>query len=81
MAGQVSTGSEKSTVKMENLGPHLNRVIWVLAGLSGLFLGLRLFCKLWKRRPLWWDDIFLIASWVRPLTMLITSPLPRRLFC
>ncbi|KAK4119115.1 hypothetical protein N657DRAFT_650534 [Parathielavia appendiculata] len=48
----------------EHLGPYLNRVIWTLAALSGLFLGLRLFSKLWRHRGLWWDDHFLIASWL-----------------
>ncbi|KAK4038326.1 hypothetical protein C8A01DRAFT_48028 [Parachaetomium inaequale] len=47
-----------------NLGPYLNRVVWSLAALSGLFLGLRVYCKLLRRRQLWWDDHFLIASWV-----------------
>ena len=47
-----------------NLGPHLNRVVWLLASFAGVFLGLRLYCKLWRRRQLWWDDYLLIASWV-----------------
>ena len=51
------------------LGPYLLRVIWVLGGLSTVLLGLRIFSKLWRRRPLWWDDYVLIAAWVslRPL--------------
>jgi hypothetical protein len=48
----------------DNLGPYLNRVVWSLAALSGLFLALRVYCKLLRRRQLWWDDHFLIASWV-----------------
>ncbi|KAL1841238.1 hypothetical protein VTJ49DRAFT_7306 [Mycothermus thermophilus] len=47
-----------------NLGPYLNRVIWSLAGLATLFLGLRVYCKLLRKRALWWDDYFLIASWI-----------------
>ncbi|KAJ4291288.1 hypothetical protein N0V88_006291 [Collariella sp. IMI 366227] len=47
-----------------NLGPYLNRVIWTLAALSGLFLGLRLYYKIFRRRQLWWDDYVLVASWV-----------------
>lgn len=50
---------------VENLGPYLKRVIWTLAGLAALFLGLRLYCKVWRQRSLFWDDYFLIASWVR----------------
>ena len=48
----------------ENLGPYLNRVIWSLAALSTLFVGLRVYCKLLRRKQLWWDDHVLIASWV-----------------
>ncbi|KAK0638990.1 hypothetical protein B0T16DRAFT_338091 [Cercophora newfieldiana] len=46
------------------MGPYLLRVIWVLAGLSTTLLGLRLFSKLWRRRPLWWDDHVLVAAWI-----------------
>ncbi len=50
----------------DDYGPQLNRTIWLLVALSALFLGLRIYCKLWRRRLLWWDDYFLVASWVRP---------------
>jgi hypothetical protein len=32
--------------------------------LSALFLGLRLYCKVIRRRGFWWDDHVLVASWV-----------------
>ncbi|KAI1073234.1 hypothetical protein LB507_010845 [Fusarium sp. FIESC RH6] len=32
--------------------------------LSGIFLGLRLYCKVIRRRGFWWDDHVLIASWI-----------------
>ena len=48
----------------ENHGPYLLRVVWALAALSTLLLGLRLYCKLSRRRRLWWDDYVLIAAWV-----------------
>jgi hypothetical protein len=47
-----------------NHGPYLLRVVWALAGLSTLFLGLRVYCKLSRSRRLWWDDHILIAAWV-----------------
>jgi hypothetical protein len=53
----------------ENLGPYLLRVVWPLAALSTLFLGLRAYCKLSRRHRLWWDDYILIASWVRTRTV------------
>lgn len=49
---------------IETLGPNMNAVVWLLVGLSGLFLGLRIYCKFMKSRGLWWDDYLLIASWV-----------------
>lgn len=42
----------------------MNAVVWLLVGLSGLFLGLRIYCKFMKSRGLWWDDYLLIASWL-----------------
>ncbi|KAH6623400.1 hypothetical protein F5144DRAFT_595577 [Chaetomium tenue] len=47
----------------ESHGPYLNRVIWSLAALSTVFLGLRVYSKILRRRQLWWDDYVLIASW------------------
>jgi len=47
-----------------DMGPYLLRVIWVLGALSTALLGLRLYSKLWRRRPLWWDDWVLVAAWV-----------------
>lgn len=46
-------------------GPQLNRTIWILTTLGAAFLALRVYCKMWRHRGLWWDDWFLIASWVR----------------
>jgi len=48
----------------EDLGPQLNIVFWLLTTLASLFLALRLYCKFHRGRHLWWDDYFLIASWV-----------------
>ncbi|KAK4120726.1 hypothetical protein N657DRAFT_648913 [Parathielavia appendiculata] len=38
--------------------------IWSLTIAAAVFLALRLYCKLSRGRLLWWDDYFLIASWV-----------------
>jgi hypothetical protein len=37
---------------------------WTLTSLSGFFLAVRIFCKLWTKRRLWWDDHMLAVSWV-----------------
>ncbi|KAB5585117.1 hypothetical protein GE09DRAFT_15318 [Coniochaeta sp. 2T2.1] len=49
---------------IEDLGPQLNVVVWMLLGSSGLFLALRLYCKFLKNRGFWWDDHLLVASWL-----------------
>lgn len=50
----------------EDLGPRLNLIFWLLTSLSFIFLALRLYCKFYRGRKLWWDDHLLIAAWVRP---------------
>ncbi|KAH8890712.1 hypothetical protein GQ53DRAFT_824435 [Thozetella sp. PMI_491] len=48
----------------DDLGFTLNCAVWALAGASVLFLGLRIYAKLWRGRRLWWDDYILIAGWL-----------------
>ncbi|KAH6880039.1 hypothetical protein B0T10DRAFT_495700 [Thelonectria olida] len=37
---------------------------WSLTAASAILLFLRVYCKLWRGRGLWWDDHLLITSWV-----------------
>jgi hypothetical protein len=53
--------------QMEDYGPQVNFVIWLLTALSAAFLALRVYCKFLRHRGLWWDDHVLIASWVSVL--------------
>lgn len=46
------------------LGGTIIAISACLTFLSGIFLGLRLYCKLVRRRGFWWDDHVLIAAWV-----------------
>lgn len=46
-------------------GPQLQAVDWCLVVMSAVFLTLRLYCKIWRHRGLWWDDHTVIAAWVR----------------
>lgn len=48
----------------DDRGPNILVTNWMLAGLSGLFLAVRLACKLRATRQLWWDDYVLVVSWV-----------------
>ncbi|KAK4167904.1 hypothetical protein QBC43DRAFT_125813 [Cladorrhinum sp. PSN259] len=38
-------------------------VLWILLVVSGIFLGLRVYAKVWRGRYLWYDDHVLMASW------------------
>ncbi|CAG1995436.1 unnamed protein product [Fusarium graminearum] len=46
------------------LGGTIIAISACLTFLSGIFLGLRLYCKLVRRRGFWWDDHVLIAAWI-----------------
>ncbi|KAH9903599.1 hypothetical protein F4778DRAFT_91276 [Xylariomycetidae sp. FL2044] len=48
----------------QDLGPRILASGWSLTALAAVFLGLRLFTKLWGRRGLWWDDGLLVGGWV-----------------
>ncbi|KAM0425622.1 hypothetical protein ACHAPT_009154 [Fusarium lateritium] len=48
----------------EERGTRLLAACWALAAASALLLFLRIYCKLWRGRGLWWDDHFLLVSWV-----------------
>ena len=48
--------------------------LWVLQGISGCFLGLRIYCKCYLRGVgLWYDDFFLLAAWVFLLVSCIAT--------
>ncbi|KAK3954330.1 hypothetical protein QBC32DRAFT_336455 [Pseudoneurospora amorphoporcata] len=58
------TPEELALMPHDNVATRLNVVIWLLIGLSGGFLGLRVYCKFSRRKGLWWDDIVLIGAWI-----------------
>nr|CDP29202.1 Putative protein of unknown function [Podospora anserina S mat+] len=45
-------------------GPTVSRTIWSFLAFSTVFLFLRIYCKKWRSRGLWWDDYVLIFSWL-----------------
>ncbi|KAI1655134.1 hypothetical protein F4813DRAFT_391851 [Daldinia decipiens] len=49
---------------MANLETSVHIGIWFMVGVSLLALVLRLYCRLSRRRPLWWDDFVLVGAWV-----------------
>ncbi|KAM7200881.1 hypothetical protein V8F20_005123 [Naviculisporaceae sp. PSN 640] len=55
----------------DDLGLRILITTWSLVGLSGLFLIVRLICKLRAKRRLWWDDYVLTLSWVMLLTSIV----------
>lgn len=63
-AGTTSViGSTIISTSDGNLGPVVLGVCWAEAGVTAIFLGLRLYVKLTTHRKLYWDDYLLIASW------------------
>ncbi|KAI1755143.1 hypothetical protein F4782DRAFT_435552 [Xylaria castorea] len=48
-------------------GVVLNAVNWTLTALAAVFLGLRVYCKLYRGRGLWWDDYILISAFISNL--------------
>ncbi len=63
-APALPTAEEIAALPHDNGGPKLNGVIWMLTGVSGLFLAMRVYCKYLRHKGLWWDDIILVAAWV-----------------
>lgn len=49
----------------ESRGSEVDIALWSLTAASCLFLTLRIYCKSYKHKDLWWDDWILILSWVR----------------
>lgn len=63
----IFTGSKTTKSSMlsnEDRGPLVDIVIWLVTLLSTTFMALRLYCKFSRKTALWWDDHFLLASWV-----------------
>ncbi|KAL1837602.1 hypothetical protein VTJ49DRAFT_3620 [Mycothermus thermophilus] len=63
-----ATEEQMAMLPHDDAGPMLNAVVWTLTNISGIFLALRIYCRLSRRRGLWWDDGFLIAAWICLLT-------------
>ena len=56
-----------SLLPKDDLGPGIRAGVWILVALSGVFLGLRVYCKQRRHSRLFWDDTILIAAWVSHL--------------
>ncbi|KAK3694219.1 hypothetical protein B0T22DRAFT_64439 [Podospora appendiculata] len=54
-------------------GVKLKIILWTLMISTGIFVGLRLCCKYIRRRALWWDDYYIIISWVTLLVSCIST--------
>ncbi|KAK3377230.1 hypothetical protein B0T24DRAFT_237074 [Lasiosphaeria ovina] len=52
------------TGPVPDLGPQTIAAVWTLVVLSTVFLAVRVYCKVWRLKGLWWDDWVLILSWV-----------------
>jgi hypothetical protein len=45
-------------------GPSSLAAIWALFAAATIFVALRFYCKVWRHKGLWWDDLFMGLSWV-----------------
>jgi hypothetical protein len=43
---------------------EVNFTLWTLIVSAGGFLGLRIYCKIYRHRGIWWDDYVLLTSFV-----------------
>ncbi|KAK3385475.1 hypothetical protein B0H63DRAFT_543818 [Podospora didyma] len=67
MANYTSEASEspdESRRRAENYAPHLNATVWFLTAISAIFLGLRVFVKVWRKRRVRCDDCILVLGWI-----------------
>lgn len=60
----TTTGSSITAIALDDYSLPLNLTIWFLTGIATLFLALRLYAKLWRGRPLWYDDLLLVLGWL-----------------
>ncbi|TLS23422.1 uncharacterized protein PpBr36_06133 [Pyricularia pennisetigena] len=63
-AGPPGGSTDPSLLPHDDRGGLVLAVIWTVLPLSGILLGLRLYCRQWKRLQLLWDDVFLVAAWL-----------------
>ncbi|KAK0733788.1 hypothetical protein B0T26DRAFT_685727 [Lasiosphaeria miniovina] len=68
---RLRTPSRRRTMTLEYIdssanpnGVVINVVVWILLVFAGIFIGLRCYCKVSRRRRLWWDDYLLALSWI-----------------
>lgn len=59
------TPEQVAALPHNNQAPKLLASIWTLGFVATVFLALRIYCRLLRRQRLWWDDVILIAAWVR----------------
>ncbi|KAK4446246.1 hypothetical protein QBC34DRAFT_305332 [Podospora aff. communis PSN243] len=62
--GAAPTPEQLASLPHDSQAVKMNAVPWALNSIASLFLVLRLFAKLWRRKRLWWDDYILIAAWI-----------------
>lgn len=61
------TPEEVAALPHDDLGPTMLGTSWTFVAFAFIFISLRVYCKIARNRMLWWDDHFLILSWVSPL--------------
>lgn len=73
------TPSQLARLPHDNQGPMLLILIWTMNAVAAGFLGMRVYCKISRRRGLWWDDHMLIMAWVCPRSPDVTGMIREQL--
>jgi len=68
VVGGGGSGGNSQTITtatdQDDYGPRILTAVWLVGVLSGVVLGLRLYCKVKRSRQAWYDDYVLMAAWV-----------------
>ncbi|KAK3329243.1 hypothetical protein B0H66DRAFT_488143 [Apodospora peruviana] len=63
MQGLPTDDNLSPSEKSDSYAAKILATCWTLEVLSGIMLGLRIYCKHKRSRRLWWDDYILITAW------------------
>lgn len=54
-----------TAANVQDQGPTILAVSWVLVLIPGVVIGLRVWCKIRFRRGFGWDDLVICVAWVQ----------------
>jgi hypothetical protein len=58
------SGSGNASLPHDDESRSHTIVLWVLAGMTTVFILLRLYCRFRSGKVIWWDEHFLVSAYV-----------------